>query len=507
MIDLASLSAPSIKNGDNSRNNFPLPLKLKEEIGSMKIRPPYIASTLLLLLLAQFVAVQTVTAQTSHLRRKCFLGMQPLPVSDSLAKVVGQPGGVLIGTVAPGGTMERIGAQSQDILMRLNGQAVQNWDGLRPRILTLFEGDKVQAEVWRSNGKKGKLIQLTGTIQGAEREQGNAKFDVEYGEAPFDGGYLRTITMLPKSAGPHPVIYFIPGYNCFSIDNMSVNSPYHKLFDSLVNLGNIVYRVEKPGMGDGPSPCNCEETGFEKELSAFEAGYKHLLTHPWAPEERVFLVGHSMGGIQAPLLLTHGDYHPRGIAVYGTVFQTWYEYILMMLRFQEPRTDETYLTFEQDMGEYVKLFYDHYVLYKPLAEIIKNPKWKALLERDFLLDDQENILFRKADYWQEISRHTLVDAWAKTDAHVLSMFGEADFEVFDAFSMAEITRIVNAYHPGHGTFVTLPGTDHGMIHVGSMEKGLELRGKPEYREYYLNHFDYTLVTTVHQWIQTSMKAG
>jgi pimeloyl-ACP methyl ester carboxylesterase len=269
-------------------------------------------------------------------------------------------------------------------------------------------------------------------------------------------------------------------------------------------LGHIVYRVEKPGMGDGPSPCNCETTGFEKEMDVFEAGYKKLLTYNWAEQDRIFIVGHSMGGVQAPLLTTRGDYRPKGIAVYGTVFQTWYEYILMMLRFQEPRTDEAYLTFEADMQEYIKLFYEHYVQFKPLAEITKNPKWKALLERDFLLDDQGNILFRRWDYWQEIARHTLADAWAKTDAHVLSMYGEADFEVFDSFSMSEIARIVNHSHPGHGKYVLVSGTDHGMIEVGSMDKGLELRGKPEYRDYYLNHFNWQIITEIDTWIRAVM---
>jgi len=147
------------------------------------------------------------------------------------------------------------------------------------------------------------------------------------------------------------------------------------------------------------------------------------------------------------------------------------------------------------------------VLYKPIEEIIKNPKWKALLERDFALDDQTNILYRRAAYWQELARHTYADLWAKTDAHVLSMYGEADFEVFNEFSMSEITRIVNAYHPGKGKFVLVEGTDHGMIEVGGMEKGLALRGKPEYRDYYLNHFNYSIITEVNSWIDQIMKSG
>jgi pimeloyl-ACP methyl ester carboxylesterase len=403
--------------------------------------------------------------------------------------------------------MEALGVAPGDLILAANGHAVQDWPGLRSVLMGLYEGDAITVKAWRRAGRKGKDLEFKGKVVGAPLEQGTARYDVLYDEAPFEGGWLRTIAMIPRSDGPHPIVYFLPGYSCFSIDNLSVNDPYHKLFDSLANLGNIIYRVEKPGMGDGPSPCSCETTGFDKELSAFEAGYDRLLKYEWADEGRIFLVGHSMGGVEAPLLATRNGRNPKGIAVYGTVFQTWYEYVLMMLRFQEPRTGEDYLTFEDDMRNYVQLFYAHYVEMKPLAAVIANPEWKALLERDFALDAEGNILFRRAEYWQEICRHSLTRAWAETKAHVLSMFGEADFEVFDSFSMSEIARIVNRYHPGHGKFVSLPGTDHGMINVGSMEKGLELHGTPGYRDYYLHHFNARIVSEIDGWIRSVMEAG
>jgi uncharacterized protein len=491
------------------RNNYPLLALAIAEIGFMKspIRPPYLLTLLLLLALAPALAAQPAPDAPTHLRRRCYLGIMLKPLGDSLAKVAGVAGGVLAEQVLPNGTLEAIGGKSGDIITRFNGQAIPNWPTLRPMLGKTFEGDAVSVEVWRNGPKKGKSITLTGTIKGTAREQSTAHYDVQYGEAPFQGGYLRTITMLPKAPGPHDIIYFIPGYSCFSIDHMNAQDAYPRLFDSLANLGHIIYRVDKPGMGDGPSPCDCRETGFDQELAAFEAGYAHLRAQPWAQEDRIFLVGHSMGGIQAPLLATSGTWNPKGIAVYGTVFQTWYEYILMLLRFQMPKANPDYVSFEQDMAEYIPLFYEHYILHKPLAEIIAHPKWKELLERDFQLDAEGNLLYRKGFYWEELARHTLGDAWAKTSAHVLSIFGEADFEVFDSFSMAEIANIVNAHHPGHGSYVALPGTNHGMVQVGSMQKGLEWQADPAYGAYSATHFDYRLVTELHTWILRVMKAG
>jgi uncharacterized protein len=457
-------------------------------------------------LCGQSIYSQSPSTEAQHLRRKGFLGIHPAQISDSLAQVSGSNHGVYLAEVLPEGTMALIGAQNHDILRSINGQPISDWEAARALLPKMFAGDLIQVELWRAKGKKGQLLQLKGQIIGAPFEESTQQHEVSYGEAPFLNGFLRTITMVPKSPGPHPIIYFIPGYSCFSIDRMRATDPYPRLFDSLVHLGNIVYRVEKPGMGDGPSPCDCRDTGFELELQAFEAGYAHLLKQPWANEARIFLLGHSMGGIQAPLLATRGTFRPKGIAVYGTVFQSWYEYILMLLRFQMPKANPDYMSFEQDMQQYIPLFYAHYVEGKPLATIIANPRWKALLERDFQLDAQGNILFRKAEYWQELSKHYVAGAWAQTDAHVLSIFGEADFEVFDAFSMSEIATIVNAHHPHHGQFIPLPGADHAMIQVESMEKGLSLQGQPAYRDYFFNHFEYGLVTAINSWIQAVLKA-
>jgi len=41
-------------------------------------------------------------------------------------------------------------------------------------------------------------------------------------------------------------------------------------------------------------------------------------------QDNVFIVGHSMGGVFAPILAA--EFPVKGIAVYGTVVKTWTEY-------------------------------------------------------------------------------------------------------------------------------------------------------------------------------------
>lgn len=459
---------------------------------------------ILLLSLALLLACGAF-AQMKHLKRRGMLGIRPFEVNDSIAKAhkLKRTEGVLVGQVFPNTSFSEMGAEAGDIILQVNTHPIRGFAELRRAGSELWGGDPISVTLWRD----GKEKKLKGKVVGMAPTAGTDKYDVEYGEVAFDGGYLRSIVSTPKEAGPHPAIYFIPGYTCASVDILSPIHPYRKLFDSLSTMGYVLYRIEKPGTGDGPSPCQCMETGFDKELTVFEAGYRDLLKRKDIDPNNVFLFGHSMGGVQAPLLAAMDEFNPKGVAVYGTVFQTWYEYILNMLRFQEPRQGEDYVEFEKDMQEYTKLLYEHYVLMKPLEQIISNPRWKALLERDFLLNEDGDILFRKSFFWRELAAVNLTEAWAKTNAHVLSLYGEADFEVFNEFSMSEIARIVNTYHPGKGKYVKVEKTDHSMIRSGTMEEAVQVRGTPAYRQLLMNNFNYDIITILDDWIKEVRRGG
>ncbi len=450
-----------------------------------------------ILALLALIAFHTL-ATGQHLKRPANYGFYPQPVDEAISKEKGlkEVKGILVRGVGPGTTFGEMGIEEGDVILAINDTPTNSQAALAVAKENLWAGDKINVEIWRD----GKVQKVAGNMVGRPRESSD-RWEVIYDEVPFEGGYLSGIVTKPKNNGPHPTIYFIPGYTCASVEALSPIHPYTRMLDSLNALGYAIFRVDKPGTGEGPNPCQCSETGFFKELDVFRAGWKHLQTYDFVNQDEIYIFGHSMGGFEAPLLAAEEDISPRGIAVYGTAFQSWYEYIIAMLRFQEPRNGEDYLTFEKDMQEYTKLFYEHYVLHKPLEKIIANPTWKTLLERDFALDQAGNILWRKSFFWRELSEVNVAEAWAKTDAYVLSVYGEADFEVFNPFSMQEIPRIVNSYHPGHGKFVSLDGTNHSMIKVGSMDKEIALKGAPEYRDYVVNHFDWRLVTELHKWIQ------
>ena len=435
------------------------------------------------------------------LRRKASLGFRPTPVDSSMMKQLDMeaPEGMLVSGIRPGGTFEMLGAKDGDVLLNMNKNEINNIPALLSARDNIRAGDEVSAMVLRD----GKKVTLKGEAVGLPYET-SPHSEVIYDQFYFKDGVIRSIINKPNKPGKHPVIFFIPGYNCGSVDNYSPIHPYRKLLDSLVALGYAVFRMEKPGMGDNLNTGNCFELGFDNELAAYMEGYKQLARYDFMDQENIFLWGHSMGGMYAPLIAK--EFNPKGVAVYGIVHDTWTEYLLRMVRYQNPRFGAAdYVQTDQDVRTLYALLYEHYHLGKSSKELYQNPKYKTILERDFWFDGENQILQRHEDFWREIYPYNISEAWATTTSHVLSLNGEADIEVINSFSQQELVKIVNHYHPGHGEFVFFPKTDHSMIKVGSLEEGAKLRGTPAYRQLLMTSFNYDIVDTTHRWIQGLIK--
>ena len=432
-----------------------------------------------------------------NLQRRGRLGVQMEPVTDSLAQVLGlqEAWGMAIRRVFPGATYANAGGMDGDVLLNINGLPAVQGAALQEAMQSVREGRPARFTVWRNGEKK----ELEGAVSPIPLET-SASSDVIYGEVPYKGGWLRAIVNKPHTPGPHPAIYFIPGYTCSSVESFSPIHPYKKLLDSLSGLGYAIFRVEKPGVGDNVGTGNCQELGFDNELEAYRIAYEAMKQYDFIDMDNVFIWGHSMGGVYAPII--GAQTQPKGVVVYGITHEVWVEYLLKMVRYQNPLLGHDYVETDLDVRTLYALLYEHYYLGKSSKELYKNPDYQKILDRDFAFDGEDQILFRHEDFWRELNAHNLSEAWAGINGHVLSLFGKADMEAVNDESQREIARIVNANNAGYGTFRLVPETDHSMIKVGSMEKGARLRSTPEYRQYLETKFNYEIVTVTHEWIQS-----
>lgn len=426
-------------------------------------------------------------------------GIYVAPLTDSVKSANQYEGeGVQIAHLIPGRVEDQIGLKVGDILTKVNSFDISRIDDVyfSGYFWDIRAGDQIKYCVVR-NGKK---MELEGEVEGKPYET-HPNAEVIYDKVAFSQGHLRTIITKPKSDKKLPVIYFIPGYNCASYDNMFDFHPYKKIIDSLTNLGYAVFRCEKSGLGDCYGTPNCHRIDFETEQFGFEKGYEKMISYDFIDPDQVYIFGHSLGGINAPIIAE--KYQPKGVVVYGTTHLPWMEYIQHMLRFQNPQLGISPLEVEQDAKLYQSFLYEYYVLKKsPKALVESNLAYQKMMQRDFQYDGDEMLLNRHYTFMQQLNDLNLAETWSKVNCHVLSIFGEADFEALNADSHKEIVEIVNRYHPGKGTFLELAETNHSFIKVGSMEDEAKSKREGTGFQLMMSGFNYAIVTEIDNWIKS-----
>jgi esterase/lipase len=142
--------------------------------------------------------------------------------------------------------------------------------------------------------------------------------------------------------------------------------------DAMVEKGFNVYYVEKKGMGDSYSTIPCEEIGFNQELDVFKEGYKKLLSSRSLDTSRIFIFGHSLGGVTAPLLAE--QFHPKGVVVYGTVFKQWGEYLKDAIIYQAAYYGENLDSLKRAVALMEPTFNDLFFNGKSAKELAKRYK-------------------------------------------------------------------------------------------------------------------------------------
>jgi len=104
--------------------------------------------------------------------------------------------GVIVGRVETKGPAEKGGLKEEDIIVGLNGEAVQSWDSFRTDIASLKPGEKIKVQVVRD----GKAVELTIIIGERPEEQALASNSATTTDMVEDLGFsVRTLTETLRS--------------------------------------------------------------------------------------------------------------------------------------------------------------------------------------------------------------------------------------------------------------------------------------------------------------------
>ena len=125
--------------------------------------------------------------------------------------------------------------------------------------------------------------------------------EVSYNNKQAAGVTLAGTLTVPPGKGPFPAVLLIPGSGPHDRD---VNLLGHKVFlvlaDYLTRKGIVVLRVDDRGVGKSTGDrTNATTADFATDA---EAGVAYLKTRPEVDPHKIGLVGHSEGGLIAPMV-------------------------------------------------------------------------------------------------------------------------------------------------------------------------------------------------------------
>jgi pimeloyl-ACP methyl ester carboxylesterase len=413
--------------------------------------------------LAALMVISPLTAQ--ELRRAGFFGVQIAAIPDDMRTDLQlQPGvGVLVQALVDGGSAKSAGIQPNDVITAVGANEVRSVPEFVQLARLLRAGDTADVQVRR--GRQSLTMHLP--VRPRPFEQ-SPDARITYEAVTVDGSLRRAIITAPKEAGRHPAVLYVTGIGCFSQESVDLTSNDTRLLYGLTRAGFITMRVEKSGVGDseGP-PCDSPAADFLAEIRAYVAGLRALKRYVFVDPEAVFVLGLSVGGVEAPLIAKEEPV--RGLVVINTVAKPFFEYLIDSRRRQMLLAHRPYD--EIDRGMRLDEVCNHQLL-------IEKRRPETILAAHANCADHISYPapFTFVQQWADVNP---AEAWKAIDRPVLIVFGTSDFVATTADHLY-LADVLNAFHPGSATLKPISGMDHVLSKAATMEESFTRKGTGEF---------------------------
>ncbi len=368
--------------------------------------------------------------------------------------------GIKVLDVTPGGAAAAAQVQKDDVIISVNGVAtpapsVLNTGALR----TLEPGGTITYRIRR--GEVERTLSAPAPARPAETVA--AGLAINYGVARFGAAKLRTAVTRPaRIEGKAPAFLIIQGYVCSSIIDAGPNNPYRRMAETLAQEGFVAMRAEKPNVGDSRGGPACEDMDLDTEAAGFRAAYDALKARPDVDPDKIFIFGHSLGGITGPMFAK--DAGARGVAVYGITPTPWFEYLLQIIRSQAWAGGGDAGETEKVMRVLQPTLYELLVKGRTPQEVVKDkPDAGPVLQQTLDWDGGRRLITRDITTLQDLNSVDQAANWIALDRPVLVMHGTADVAVTFREGPRAIARMSG------GTYCEFDGLNHGFARTGSLE--------------------------------------
>jgi pimeloyl-ACP methyl ester carboxylesterase len=395
-------------------------------------------------------------SSADSLPRRALLGVTAEPTPDRHVRIA---------KLVPGSAAALSELAVGDILLALNGSPVDSVATFLATMKSFTSGDHITCRVQRG----GKEVNIEVTLGEWPREQ-PGDLEVLYDAVDTQEAKLRSLLTKPLGqAGKLPAILFLQGFGCASIEWPSSElNLTRELIYRLARAGFAVMRSEKSGVGDSTG-APCRDVGFRDEVALFVSALRKLKSYDFVDTENVFLFGHSAGGWVAPLVAATEPV--KGIVVYGTVVRPFAEYFVDNRRRNlRLRSQPDLAQLEDEQRLVAQLLHYLFVEKRSVRETTtEHPELTTLAKKLFPQDDEHFAGLRSLQHVRELNDQNVARVWASLDIPVLALFGEFDIRTLP-LDHEYIAALVNARHPGKGTWQVLPKMDHGFAVHPSLQE-------------------------------------
>lgn len=389
---------------------------------------------------------QSTRASDSVLSRRIQLGATLAPVADSL-RARGAPAGADVLNVIDGSPAAAAGLKAGDILTAIGRDTVRTVADALSALRPLAAGRQVPLAVYRA----GRAITTTFLTWERPRESSD-ELMIEYRAVAARGGKHRVIVAHSRDGLPHAAVLLIGGIGCYSIDSPTGELAYRDIAYHLTRRGYTTVRVEKLGVGDSEG-ASCIDTDFETEVDGYRQALVAMKSYASVDTSKIFVFGHSIGGIEAPLLAGEAGRGEmpriRGVAVLSTTGIAWYEYELANLRRQLVLQDLAPDSVERSMRLKTTCGFAFLIEKRSRQSIVASQPACA-----------DYVAYPASDaYMHSVADLAPAIVWRSANVPVLIMYGTSDFVTSRAEHL-QLTEDINAMHPGAATYADIAETDH-----------------------------------------------
>lgn len=416
-------------------------------------------------------------AQNQELKQRGFAGFTYRAITEKDAKDINlsDTTGIFVTNVFPNTPAQHAGLMTGDIIKKYDNHSISDSSQFLSVNRLYYANDKIKVSLLRA----GKPLAVTLTLGEFPREK-SSDTDIEY-TSFYSGGIsagnarLRAVVTSPlHSKGKKlPALLMVSALGSPRLADTPSYNLSTELAHKIAKSGFRVLRFELRGYGDSEGE-DYRISDFDAEINDNLAAFSYFAGRNDVDKNKVFVFGHSTGGIIAAL--TAEKTGAAGLIASCTVGRTFYERMGDTLRLQGELAGDTPAEIDNTIKNYFDLT-TSIARGEPLEEIIKkNPAASKLVNKSGRIMDD-----RTPEYWKQQLNINLAEVYGKIKCPVLIIYGESDF-LTQLACHKHIRDVLKSSGNKDVTLAVIPAMDHRYAYAKDCRESFENYKTSNFRE-------------------------